>query len=44
MGGIHCHKRLEVFKWVKFKEWKGAEEAKGIVNYAIRRFKELNAE
>jgi len=35
-------KRLEPHKWVNFKEWKNAEEAREIVNYAIRRFKELN--
>jgi len=35
-------KRLEPHKWVNFKEWKNAEEARKIVNYAIRRFKELN--
>lgn len=37
------YKRLEPHKWVKFKEWKNAEEARKIVNYAIKRFKELSA-
>ncbi|MGB9959877.1 MAG: inorganic diphosphatase [Candidatus Bathyarchaeales archaeon] len=39
---FETYKRLEPHKWVKFKEWKNAEEAKEIVNYAIKRFKELN--
>jgi inorganic pyrophosphatase len=36
------YKRLEPHKWVKFKEWKNAEETMKIVNYAIKRFNELN--
>ncbi len=39
---FETYKRLEPHKWVKIKEWKNAEEAKEIVNYAIKRFKELN--
>jgi len=39
---FEIYKRLEPHKWVKFKEWKNAEEAMKIVNYAIKRFKELN--
>lgn len=39
---FETYKRLEPHKWVKFKEWKNAKEAKEIVNYAIKRFKELN--
>jgi len=39
---FETYKRLEPHKWVKFKEWKNAEEARKIVNYAIKRFKELN--
>lgn len=39
---FETYKRLEPHKWVNFKEWKNAEEARKIVNYAIRRFKELN--
>ena len=40
---FETYKRLEPHKWVKFKEWKTAHEARKIVNYAIRRFKELEA-
>ncbi len=36
------YKRLEPHKWVKFKEWKHAIEAKKIVDYSIKRFEELN--
>lgn len=32
---FEVYKRLEPKKWVKFKEWKNAEEAKKIINYAI---------
>lgn len=32
---FEVYKRLEPEKWVKFKEWKNAEEAKKIVNYTI---------
>ncbi len=39
---FETYKRLEPHKWVKFKEWKTAEEAMQIVDYAIKRFKELN--
>lgn len=39
---FETYKRLEPHKWVKFKEWKNSKEAKEIVNYAIKRFKELN--
>lgn len=39
---FETYKRLEPHKWVKFKEWKNAKEAKEIVNYAIKRFKKLN--
>lgn len=39
---FETYKRLEPHKWVKFKEWKNAEEAMKIVSYAIKRFKELN--
>lgn len=38
---FETYKRLEPHKWVKFKEWRNAEEAKKIVNYAIKRFKEI---
>jgi len=39
---FETYKRLEPHKWVKFKGWKNAEEAKKIVNYSIKRFKGLN--
>lgn len=35
------YKRLEPHKWVKFKEWKRAEDAKKIVAQAINQFKAL---
>lgn len=38
---FETYKRLEPHKWVKFKEWKNAEEARKIVNYAIKRFSKL---
>jgi len=38
---FETYKRLEPHKWVKFKEWKNAEEARRIVNYAIKRFSKL---
>jgi inorganic pyrophosphatase len=38
---FETYKRLEPHKWVRFKEWKNAEEATKIVDYAIKRFKEL---
>lgn len=39
---FETYKRLEQRKWTKFKEWKNAEEARKTVNYAIKRFKDLN--
>jgi len=39
---FETYKRLAPHKWVKFKEWKNAEEAMKIVNYAIAKFKKLN--
>lgn len=39
---FETYKRLEPHKWVKFKEWKNAKEAMRIVDYAIKRFKELD--
>jgi len=38
---FETYKRLEPHKWVKFKEWKNARGAKEIVNYAMKRFKEI---
>jgi len=32
---FETYKRLEPKKWVKFKAWQGAEDAKEIINYAI---------
>jgi len=40
---FETYKRLEPHKWVKFKEWKNSDEAKKIVNYAIKRFRELGS-
>jgi inorganic pyrophosphatase len=40
---FETYKRLEPHKWVRFKEWKNAGEAKKIVNYSIKRFEELQA-
>jgi len=40
---FETYKRLEPHKWVRFKEWKNAEEARKIVNYSIKRFGELQA-
>ena len=39
---FETYKRLEPHKWVRFKEWKNTEEAKKIVDYAIKRFHELS--
>ena len=38
---FETYKRLEPHKWVKFKEWKKSEDARKIVSYAIKKFKEL---
>jgi inorganic pyrophosphatase len=38
---FETYKRLEPHKWVKIKEWKNAEEAQKIVDYAIKRFEQL---
>jgi inorganic pyrophosphatase len=37
---FETYKRLEPKKWVKFKTWKNAEEAKQIVNYAMDIYKQ----
>jgi len=34
------YKRLEPHKWVKFKEWKNANDAKELVNYSTKLFKD----
>jgi len=34
------YKRLEPHKWVKFKEWQNAKEARDLVNYSIGLFKD----
>lgn len=36
---FETYKRLEPKKWVKFKEWRNAEEAKKIIRYAINLYK-----
>jgi len=38
---FETYKRLEPHKWIKFKEWKNAKDAMKIVEYAIKRFKEI---
>ncbi len=38
---FETYKRLEPHKWVRFKEWKNANEAIKIVEYAIKKFQEL---
>ena len=38
---FEVYKRLEPHKWVKFKEWKNAEQTREIVNYALEKFKEI---
>ena len=37
---FETYKRLEPKKWVRFKAWKNAEEAKKIISYAINLYKE----
>jgi len=37
---FETYKRLEPKKWVRFKAWKEAEEAKKIINYATNLYKE----
>jgi len=41
---FEVYKRLEPQKWVKFKEWRNAEEAKKIVKYAITLFRQRKPE
>jgi inorganic pyrophosphatase len=41
---FETYKRLEPHKWVKFREWKNAKEAMQIVDYAIKRYEELNVQ
>lgn len=38
---FETYKRLELHKWVKFKEWRNAKEALKIVEYSVKKFKEL---
>lgn len=38
---FETYKRLEPRKWARFKEWKNAEQAMEIVNYAMEKFKKL---
>jgi inorganic pyrophosphatase len=39
---FETYKRLEPHKWAKAKEWKNAKEAMDIVNYAMKKYRELN--
>jgi len=36
---FEVYKRLEPRKWVKFKSWENAEEAKKLINYSINLYK-----
>ena len=36
---FETYKRLEPHKWARFKEWRNAEKAKKVVNYATKKFK-----
>jgi len=36
---FEVYKRLEPKKWVKFKTWKNAQEAKKVINYSINLYK-----
>lgn len=38
---FETYKRLEPHKFVKFKAWKGAEDAKKIVKYAVNLYKKI---
>lgn len=38
---FETYKRLEPHKWVRFKEWKNAEDAWKIVTYSMDKYKEL---
>ena len=40
---FETYKRLEPHKWVKFKTWKNADEAKKIIEYAINLYKKNKA-
>jgi len=39
---FETYKRLEPHKWAVAKEWKNAKEAMEIVNYAMKKYRELN--
>jgi len=41
---FEVYKRLEPRKWVKFKEWRNAEEAQKIVKYGITLFRQIKPE
>ena len=38
---FETYKRLEPYKWVRFKEWRNAEKASKIVAYSMDKYKEL---
>lgn len=40
---FETYKRLEPHKWVKFKEWKNAQEAKKTVAYALENYRKRSA-
>jgi inorganic pyrophosphatase len=39
---FETYKRLEPHKWVKVREWKNAQDARKIVEYAMGRYRELS--
>ncbi len=39
---FETYKRLEPHKWVKVREWKNAQEARKIVEYAMEKYRELS--
>jgi inorganic pyrophosphatase len=39
---FETYKRLEPHKWAKAKEWKDAKDAMEIVNYAMKKYRELS--
>ncbi len=41
---FETYKRLEPHKWAVAKEWKNAKDAMEIVNYAMKKYRELNVE
>jgi inorganic pyrophosphatase len=38
---FETYKRLEPHKWVKFKEWKNAQQTRNIINDALEKYKKI---